>query len=137
MKQIKDITIKELKMGLNWRIYYPENIDEPLENCMIEQVDEFNPEDVIAYSAICVTEDGQVTPLIQIKEVGDSDYGGDFCEWIDGKWQQVGLVPNPEALPSIEYIANPLDIDPSFDSEDDFRAENRDNFNKFVSKIVE
>ncbi len=135
MKIIKDISLEEIKRGSNWKATYPEDPDAPFEDCLVEETIDFKPEDTIAYSVISVTEDEQVKPLIQIKEVVYLDYGGDYCEWIDGKWRQLGLVPNPNAPISQEYVANPLDIDPSFDADHDYRAWHRDNFKKYISKI--
>ena len=135
MKQIKDITLSEIKKGLNWKITLPENPDAPLEDCSIELVDKFEPTDLIGYSAISVTDEGAITLLIQIKEVQDLDYGGDYCVLRDGKWEQMGLKPNPNISASTDYVANPLDIDPSFDADWEHRAWHRENFKKLIDKV--
>jgi hypothetical protein len=137
MQKIKDVSIEEIKQGQNWKVYVPEDPNLPLEEWEIEVAEVFLPEDNIAYSAIFV-EDGaeKVKPLIQIKEVGYLDYGGDYCEWVDGKWQQLGLTPNPNASSGKDYVANPLTNDPSFDADWDYRKDHSDNFKKWVVKLV-
>jgi hypothetical protein len=54
-----------------------------------------------------------VKPLVMIKEIQDS--GWDYCEYVDGHWQQLGLKPNPDAPLSEEYFADPDSGDPEFD----------------------
>ena len=54
-----------------------------------------------------------VRPLVMIKEIKDS--GWDYCELVDGNWQEVGIKPNPDAPLSHEYFANPVPEDPEFD----------------------
>lgn len=135
MKQIKDITLEELKKGLNWKVKVPDDVDTSLENYFIEETDKFKPTDTIAYSAIMVFDNGEILPLIQIKEVEYLDYGGDYCERRNRKWQQLGLTPNPNLVYGVDYVANPLEIDPSFDTNWDHRAWHRENFRKYVEKI--
>jgi len=137
--QIKDITIEDIRQGKNWKAQSPEDFwwqDNPLEDLSIVEATEFEPEDTIIYSVIYVIGDGEVKPLVQIKQVQDLDYGGDFCEIVNGKWQQLGLVPNPNAPLSTEYVANPLEQDESFISDDhDYRAYHRAGFKKFAPKL--
>ena len=135
--QIKDITIEDIRQGKNWKAQSPEEFgweDNPLEDLSIGEATEFEPDDTIIYSVIVVYDDGEVKPLVQIKEVQDLDYGGDFCEIVNGKWQQLGLVPNPDTTFDTEYVANPLDEDESF-SEDDYREHHRAGFRKFASQL--
>ena len=135
-RKIKDITINEIILGKNWKLTLPEDFDIPMEEWEIQDTDTFNEEDNIVYSAIFVTKSGKVTPLVLLKEVGDLDYGGDYCEYLNGKWSQVGLVANPNMESTDEYIANPLEQDPSFDADDDYRAEHRENFKKWSEKLL-
>ena len=51
--------------------------------------------------------------MVVVKEVGYADYWGDACEFVKGKWRQVGLTPNPDAPVGQAYVANSLPIDPS------------------------
>ena len=53
-----------------------------------------------------------VEPIVMIKEVGSA--GWDYCEYVVGRWRQMGLKPNPDAPLTHEYIASPLDDDPEF-----------------------
>ncbi len=137
--QIKDITIEDIRQGKNWKAQSPEEFgweDNPLEDLSIGEATEFEPDDTVIYSVIVVYDDGEVKPLVQIKEVQDLDYGGDFCEIVNGKWQQLGLVPNPNAPLGTEYVANPLEQDESFSSDDhDYRAYHRAGFRKFASHL--
>ena len=134
--RIKDISVSDIKEGRNWKVLSPEDIDWDnilLEETPIEECFDFDDEDLIVYSAIFVSDDEQITPLVMIKQVSDTGYGGDYCEFVDGRWRQVGLVPNPEAF-GTEYYANPLEKDESFVSDDDdYRKWHRDNFRKYIS----
>jgi hypothetical protein len=136
--QIKDITIDDIRQGKNWKAQSSEDFwlqDNPLEILPVVEANRFESEDLIVYSAIFVTDDGGIKPLVMIKRVGNLDYGGDYCEFVNGKWQQVGLVPNPNATFGTEYIANPLEQDDSFISDDDYRAYHREGFKKFASSL--
>lgn len=137
--QIKDITIEDIRLGKNWKAQSPEDFGwqvNPLEDLSIVEATEFEPEDTIIYSVIVVYDNGEVKPLVQIKQVQDLDYGGDFCEMVNGKWRQLGLVPNPIAPIGTEYVANPLEQDESFISDDhDYRAHHRAGFIKFASNL--
>ena len=135
--KIKDVTLSEISSGINWKVLVDDefDFDLPLEDWDIEDTAEFERYDTIAYSAVYVVENN-ATPLILIKEVQGIDYGGDYCEYINGKWRQLGLEPDPNAPVGQEYIANPLDQDPSFDAPDwDHRGWHRENFRKFVIKL--
>ncbi|MBK9153927.1 MAG: hypothetical protein IPM25_06875 [Chloracidobacterium sp.] len=136
--QIRDITVVDIRQGKNWKVCDDEYFDwenDLLENLPIIDATEFRPEDDIVYSAIYVTDEGEVKPLVLIKAVEDLDYGGDYCEFVNGKWQQVGFVPNPNAAPGNEYVANPLEQDGSFISEDDYRDYHREHFKKFAQRL--
>lgn len=137
--KIKDITRDEIRNGKNWKLVNPQEFSgiPALEELSIEEADSFRPEDYVVYSAMFVTDAGKVQPLVVIKEVGNPEYGGDSCELVDGKWRQVGLVPNPDAPLGTEYYANPLTEDPSFfaDEEQDDRAYNRENFQQWAAKM--
>jgi hypothetical protein len=49
--------------------------------------------------------------------------------------EQVGLVPNPGAPNGEEFVANRLQEDDSFISEDDYRAYHCQGFLRFVHKL--
>lgn len=137
--RIKDITLDDIRGGKNWKVVLPEDgvFPEaiPLEEVAAEEADEFGPGDYIAYSSIFVTGAGEVKPLVMIKLVADLDYGGDYCEFVDGRWRQLGLEPDPHAPSGEEYVANPLEQDPSFVSEDDYRKAHREGFKKYISLL--
>jgi hypothetical protein len=137
---IKDITINDIRKGKNWRIIpSPENIwiDLPMEEWgPIEELGKYSLEDSVVYSGIVIYKTGEVRPIVLVKSIDDSDYGGDYCERINGTWKQVGLVPNPNALIKYEFIANPLSEDTSFGSlNDDYRREHKNGFRMHVSKL--
>lgn len=137
--QIKDITLEDIRQGKNWKAQSPEDFnweDNPLENLSIVEATEFESADMIIYSLLLVFDEGEVKPLVMIKQVLDLDYGGDYCEIVNGKWQQLGLVPNPNTPSCTEYVANPLEQDGSFISDDDdYRAYHRAGFRKFASHL--
>ena len=90
----------------------------------------------VVYSGLLVADDGTVTPLVLVRQVGHPGYGGDYCEFVDGAWRQLGLVPNPNALPSKEYIAKPLDLDTSFDPKE-YRDEHEEGFRRWAAQLGE
>jgi len=139
--QIKDLTQADIRSGRNWRLVEPDSVfDEsrPMEEWRIQPAATFTAEDEIVYSALWVTDTGIVTPMVLVKRVGDLDYGGDYCELVDGRWRQVGLTPNPSAPPGQEYVANPLPQDPSFDASDrDYRAEHRSGFRRWAAHLAD
>jgi hypothetical protein len=136
--QIKDITLDDIRRGKNWRIPLLKSgslPDVPLEELPVEDTDEFMPDDMIVYTSIFVTDSGTVKPLVVIREVGSLEYNGDQCEYVDGRWRQSGLIPDPDAPMGTEYFANPLEQDPSFISDDDYRQWHRDGFRQFISRL--
>lgn len=139
--KIRDITVRDIREGKNWRFLVPDDgnyVDLPMEEWgPIQEAKEFVPQDHVLYSGITVYRDGRVKPIVCLKEVQYLDYGGDYCEYVNGGWQQLGLRPNPNVQPSDTYIANPLEIDPSFDAPDhDFRKAHRDGFWRHVAKLA-
>ena len=136
--QIRDITLADIRAGKNWRLTPPENerwFDAPMEQWgPLTEADQFAAEDHIVYSALSAYRPGRVEAIVLIKTVGDIDYGGDYCELVEGGWRQAGLVPNPDAEISEEFIADPLSIDPSFSS-DDYREHHRRGFLTYVGKL--
>ncbi len=131
--RIKDIQVSEVGAGKNWRFVPPDDdawLDLPMEEWGdVQETDRFDATDTVIYSALIAYPSGAVTPLLQLKEVGYADYGGDYCEFVNGEWRQLGLSPNPDAPRGQEYVANPLPIDPSFSSFDhDYRKWHRDGF---------
>ena len=138
--KIRDILIRDIQEGKNWRFVPPENeewVDLPIEEWgPIEEATEFLRTDHVVYSALTVYPDGRVEPIVCIREVLDLDFGGSYCEIVDGLWRQLGLRPKPAAGPSNTFIANPLTIDPSFDAPDhDYRAYHREGFLSHVVKL--
>ncbi len=85
-----------------------------MEEWQIESGAPLQTNDHAVYSAVNVLENGRVEPLLLVKEVSSIEYGGDYCEYVDRQWRQVGLVPNPDAPIGTEYVANPHIEDPSF-----------------------
>ncbi len=136
--RIKDITLDDIRKGKNWRVTLLVNgsfPDAPLEELSIEEGEEFGPEVYVVYSTIYVTDSGEVKPLVMIKQVLDMEYGGDYCEIVDGRWSQVGLKPNPNYPSGTEFFANPLEQDPSFVSDCDYRKWHREGFQEFISQL--
>lgn len=138
--KIRDILIRDILLGKNWR-FNPPNSDDwltlPMEEWgPIEETSAFQPENTIIYSGLIVYPNDIVIPIVCLKEVQDADIGGDYCEFIEDHWCQVGLNPNPDKEVGCEFIANPLESDPSFDSlNNDFREYNRKGFQQYASKL--
>ena len=135
--QIRDITLADICAGKNWRLI-PQTgdwVEVPLEDWgPLIEAEQFTPEDHVVYSGLVAYRSGRVEPLVLVKRVGDGDYGGDYCEFVDGEWRQVGLVPNPDAEINEEFIANPLQSDGSFSS-DEYREYHRLGFQTHVRKL--
>jgi hypothetical protein len=136
--KIRDITLADIRAGKNWRLLTSEDerwFDAPMEEWgPLVEAERFSLEDHVVYSGLVAYSCGRVQAIVQIKTVGDLDYGGDFCEFVDGGWRQLGLVPNPNAEPGREYIANPLSVDESF-STDEYREEHRKGFLEHAGKL--
>jgi hypothetical protein len=135
--RIGDITLADIRVGKRWRWNPPP--DRPVGMPMPEwgpltETKYFTGDDWIVYSGLAVYPTGEVRAMVQVKIVCDSSYGGDCCEFVDGQWQQVGLVPNPDARFRKEFFASPLSSDPSF-VDDDIRDEHRQGFLRHVGKI--
>ena len=97
---------------------------------------EFNSQELAVYSGLLVLSDKQVLKTICVKEVGDLDYGGDYCVFIDGSWKVLGPDIGIGGEIEEEYFANPLENDPSFDSLDhDYREAHRAEFRQHRSGI--
>jgi hypothetical protein len=136
--QIKDITIDDIRLGKNWKVLSPNTVNWGmvlLEELFIVEIEKLGQQDVIVYSAVFVEDGGKTKPVLMIKRVEDLNYGGDYCELVNGEWRQVGLVPNPNAAFGTEYIADPLEQDESFANDEDCRAYHRNGFKKFVTNL--
>jgi hypothetical protein len=134
--QIRDLTLNDVREGKNWKGLASVDFWEssPLETLPIAECGAFEPNDYVVYSALFVTDSGDVTPLVVIKEVQNLEYWGDSCEFVDGSWRQVGLTPNPQAPFGDGYVADPLETDGSF-GEEDCREYHRQNFRKYVGRL--
>jgi hypothetical protein len=138
--KIRDITMRDIQQGKVWRLSPPAvaaALDLPLEEWgPIEETAQFAPDDHVIYSGLVVYRSGGVKAIVCVREVQYLDYGGAYCEFVNGCWQRLGLKPNPNAEPGAEFIASPLAIDPSFEaSNHDFRKYHRDNFRTHVGKL--
>ncbi len=145
--KIEDITLRDVVAGKNWKVLdgsraFDMSLDGQaqveLQELSIDESEDFSDEDYIVYSGVSVTLSGKVAPLLLIKRVGNLDYGGDYCEFHEGRWRRVGIEPNPNAEFSFEYFAAPLRADRSFDSDqDELRNDNREQFRKYHSKLLQ
>ena len=117
--RIGDIDVHEVLRGKNWLLVPApdETYDAPLEEWDgVQEIGsrKLEEEDQIVYSGLYVTHT-TVTPLLMLKELGDYEFGGDYCEFVDGRWRQLGLEPDPDAEIGDEYYADPLPLDPLFE----------------------
>jgi hypothetical protein len=138
--KIRDITISDILARKKWRLTEPDLLqclDLPMEEWgPIGEAEKFLPSDHVVYSGIAVYASGRVTPIVCVREVQYLDYGGDYCEFVDGAWRQLGLVPDPNADVGKEYIADPLPYDPSFEAPDhDYRQYHRDGFARHARRL--
>ena len=115
--RIRDLTLEDIRSAKTWRLCaedYPEDL--PLEELgPLEPCEAFGLEDTVVYAGLMTYPGGPSRALVLIRTVGELDFGGDYCEFVEGKWRQLGLVPDPDSLFCEEYIGNPLSNDPSFD----------------------
>ena len=138
--KINEITVEQIKEGKNWKVVsFDGFLELELEDMTIAECSDFSAEDYVVYSTIFVHDSGEITPMVMIKEVGTLEHGGDMCEFVDGRWQRVGAIPNPDLqIFGSEYIANPLPNDPSFDTgdpADDEYAYNRTQFMRWIERL--
>lgn len=137
MKKIKDITLEEIISGKNWKLVTSDHENDlEIVDMFIEGTNNFNEDDFVVYSAILPLINGEAIPLVQIKEVGSSEYGGDFAVYLNGKWGTLGPNFKPDIeVSNITYIANPLDIDPMFEVNLESKEWHRENFRKMIDHI--
>ncbi len=137
--QIKDLTLHDIRAARNWIVVGDDAngaLRDPLEETVLEPCSAFGEDDYVAYPCVYVTPGPKATALVLLKRVGDFDYGGDYCEFVDGSWRQLGLIPNPNAEPGEGFVASPLENDPSFDSPDhDYRRAHAEGFAKWLSAL--
>ncbi|MBK8812723.1 MAG: hypothetical protein IPN69_18600 [Acidobacteria bacterium] len=136
--RISDISIEDVRRGLNWKFVHPDDswLGQPMEHWDgVLPLDAIHPEDSILYSGLVVLSDGVVLPTVTLKEVGSPEYGGDYCWHVNGSWRQVGLEKVDVEIVK-DFIAGPLDDDPSFDSDDGlYREEHKQGFQSFCIRI--
>ena len=134
--RIADITVADILARKNWQLAesaVQACLELPLEEWgPLTEVAAFAPDDHVVYSGLMVYP-GRVIPVVCLREVQYLDYGGEYCEFVEGAWRQVGLVPNPNADIVDTFIADPLPNDPSFDAPDhDERQYQRDGFARYA-----
>ena len=116
--RICDLTLDDIRSGRVWRLSADDRPEgEPLEELgPLEECEAFELEDSAVYAGLMTYPGGPARAIVLIRCVGDIGYGGDYCEFVDGRWRQLGLVPDPDSPFTDEYIGNPLSNDPSFES---------------------
>jgi len=115
--KIQDVTLDDLRQGTNWRAVNPNDYFDgliPLQELSLGKSAKFSKQDYVIYSVIYVIEPDEVRPLLMMHRVGDMDYGGCYCHYVNGQWQESGLEPDPNYPVGKEYVANPLPNDHSF-----------------------
>jgi hypothetical protein len=136
--KIGQIDVRDVLAGKNWR-FVPapdETHDAPMEEWDgVQEIgaDRLEEEDQIIYSGLYVTETS-VRPLLMLKEIGDYEFGGDYCRYDGGRWRQLGLEPDPDAEIGDEYYADPSPLDPSFEDAEERRLHRR-MFKKNVGRV--
>ena len=134
--RIDEISISDIAAGRNWKISASWDPHEDPGYPPLSPAESFSDDDYVVYSAVFVTDAGKVTPMLLIKRVGDLDYGGEYLELKDGSWRRLGEEPDPHAPHGVDFIATPLQCDPSFDAGDqDHRLYHRDNFRQWAPAL--
>lgn len=57
---------------------------------------EFTENDYVVYPCLYLTDSGKATALVLLRRVGDYDYGGSYCEFVDGRWRPAWAEPQSE-----------------------------------------
>jgi hypothetical protein len=112
--RIRDVTIEAVAAGKNWRLKSGGDTSPNIVDWEIEECSAFRSSDTVVYSALAVFETGEVRPLLVIREIGTYEWWGDTCEYIDGAWRELGQTAQTNHWKREEYVASPLDEDPSF-----------------------
>ena len=111
--RIKDIKVAAVFAGKNWLLTDGSDLSSNIIDWEIAEASVFTKNDTIVYSGIEVFKSGVVRPLILVREVGDLEWWGDSCSYVNGKWQAPSQ--SDEWIDGLgEYIAMPLQNDPSF-----------------------
>lgn len=110
--RIRDVTIEEIEAGKHWRL--KDGTSSSIVDWEIEEGPMFRADETVVYSALAVMTTGEVRPLLLIREACSYEWWGDTCEYVDGAWRELG---RDEGWNAEEYVADPLNIDPSFQGE--------------------
>lgn len=110
--KIREIPVEAVAEGQNWLLVRGSEGDDLVDAEVVPCTDPA-PDDTVVYSAISVLRTGAVRPRLLIREVGTYDWWGDTLERVGGQWRLLGQSTEWEG-PSREFVASPLDIDPSF-----------------------
>jgi hypothetical protein len=111
--RIRDIKIADILAGRNWRLLDSSVIEQSMTDWEIEVFSAFQPTDTVVYSALSILANGEVQPIVLVREVGTYDWWGDTCEYVAGGWRELGS----GATTLESYAASPLPDDPSFSGE--------------------
>jgi len=110
--RIRDVELRDVVVGRNWRLQSDSDVGANMIDWEIEDAPpQFRPDETVVYAGVTVFEDGEVRPILVIREVGTNDWWGDTCEFVERAWRELG----PEnGRQSESYVASPLPNDPSF-----------------------
>jgi len=109
--RIRDIRVKDVAAGRNWRLRSATDVYQNMPDWEIEECSTFRPTDTVVYSALAVRRTGEVRPLVVIREVRTYEWWGDTCEYVDGAWRELAQSDGWEGE---VFVASPLTDDPSF-----------------------
>ena len=128
--RIGEVTREDVLAGKRWRVLASsyEQGQQVLE-WKLEPAKQFSDTDFVAYSGILVWEKGIKRPMLLVKEVGHADYGGEYVVLVDNRWVDFVDVPDTAGRIVGDFVAAPLDEDPSFGStEGTYRTEHSQGF---------
>ena len=107
--RIRDIPVQHVKAGRNWGIV--DDRERDLCEWLVEPRVVAGERDIVVYSGLAWALNGEVWPLLLVREVGTYEWWGDTLQYVDGRWtlELVGDWTEAET-----FVANPLANDPSF-----------------------
>lgn len=111
--RIREVSLHEVKAGHIWRV--AKGREPEMSEWEIKPSSDARDDDTVVYSALAVFRNGEVRPLLLIREVGTHEWWGDTLVYVDGAWREVELEGERGHWSTAEtFVAAPLSNDPSF-----------------------
>jgi hypothetical protein len=128
--RIRDVRVADVIAGRNRRL--KDDTASDMVDWEIEACSDLDVSETVVYSALTVFETGEVRPILLVREVGTYDWWGDTCEYVEAAWR---ALPHTGGFRhSEEYVAAPLENDPSFMGEYSHEKQ-RDGFARWRDRL--